>query len=68
MEGSVERDGETWTRCLEIVEVHERVLLEVGLDFRGVIGNGLRDHDFSSQPISGKRMGDGDKPLGLGLR
>lgn len=41
MKGSVEKGGEIWGRCLDILEEHERLLGEVGLNFRGVVGRGV---------------------------
>jgi exocyst complex component 8 len=39
---SVERGGNVWRECMDVVWGHEREMLsEVGLDFRGVVGRGL---------------------------
>ena len=70
--GTVERGGVTWNKCLEILEEHEAMLSEVGLDFRGVVGRGLREGDDGGvngvNGVDGKvDSNGGDKNVGLGL-
>ena len=65
--GSVERGGEIWTRCLQILEEHEAMLQEVGLDFKGVVGRGLRDDDGWTVLEGNAVKVDGDNAVGLGL-
>lgn len=35
---SAERDGPVWTACMEQAKEHAKMLSEVGLDFKGLIG------------------------------
>lgn len=52
---STERDGPVWTACVEQAREHARVLSEVGLDFKGLIGRDV---------LSGQNQ---DGSVGLGL-
>ena len=53
---SVERGGNVWQECMDMVWGHEREMLgEVGLDFREVVGKGLEIRgDTGSNSTSGK--------------
>lgn len=50
---SAERGGPIWTQCKNQAKEHAKMLTEVGLDFRGLVGQ-----------ESGQSQ---DKPVGLGL-
>jgi hypothetical protein len=52
---SAESGGPVWTECMEQAKEHAKMLSEVGLDFRNMIGHGA---DKSS---------NGNSPVGLGL-
>lgn len=52
---STERDGPVWTACMEQAREHAKMLSEVGLDFKGLIGRNV---------LSGQNQ---DGPVGLGL-
>ena len=50
--GTVEKGGNVWKECMEVVWGHEKEMLgEIGLDFRETIGRGLTDNGVA---------GDGD--------
>lgn len=54
---SVKSDGPLWMECMERVKEHAMLLLEVGLDFKDLIGKGV------------ETGGDaGRVAVGLGLR
>ena len=45
---SVERGGNAWRECMDVVWAHEREMLgEVGLDFREVVGRGLESRGYA---------------------
>jgi hypothetical protein len=50
-----ERDGAVWTACMEQAKEHAKMLSEVGLDFKGLIGR---------ESLSGSGQ---DGPVGLGF-
>jgi hypothetical protein len=52
---STEREGQVWTECMDQAREHAKMLSEVGLDFKSLIGR-----DATSQPYLGA-------PAGLGL-
>jgi len=52
---STERNGEIWTECMNQAKEHAKMLSEVGLDFKSLIGQ----EDIAAQLQSG--------PVGLGL-
>lgn len=51
---STERGGQVWTDCIEQAKEHARMLSDVGLDFRSLVGRG----SLEQAP---------EKPVGLGL-
>lgn len=53
---STERGGSTWTDCMEQAKEHAKMLSDVGLDFKSLVGHG------SSEPTSIEKQ-----PVGLGL-
>ena len=65
MKGSIEKGSETWETCLDILGEHEKLLVEVGLDFRGVVGRGLRDDEGDTLTGDGREK---DGVVGLGLK
>jgi len=40
---SIDRAGEVWAECIELVKEQAQVLGEVGVDFKGLIATGLED-------------------------
>lgn len=50
---STERAGRVWSECMNQAREHAKMLSEVGLDFRGLVG---QEADQAT-----------DKPVGLGL-
>lgn len=52
---SADREGQVWNECMEQSMEHAKMLSEVGLDFKNLIG---RETEASS---------GGNTPLGLGL-
>jgi hypothetical protein len=57
---SVERDGETWNRCLELAQEHASMLKEVELDFSELVGSGIADAE-------GGQLLQSQQPVGLGV-
>lgn len=53
---STERGGQVWTECMNQAKEHAKMLAEVGLDFKSLIG---RDAASAEQSNGG--------PVGLGL-
>lgn len=53
---SVEEGGEVWTQCMNRAQEHAKMLSEVGLDFRNLVGKDVRRENAA-----------GDTPVGLGL-
>jgi hypothetical protein len=53
---STERGGEVWALCMNQAKEHGKMMSEVGLDFRNLVGENLRS------PASGASGG-----VGLGL-
>jgi len=54
---STEEGGEAWTQCMDRAKEHAKMLSEVGLDFRNLVGKDVK-----------KSNGTGDDPIvGLGL-
>lgn len=51
---STERGGQVWTDCIEQAKEHARMLSDVGLDFKSLVGKG----SLEQAP---------EKPVGLGL-
>ncbi|KAF3003564.1 exocyst complex component exo84 [Curvularia kusanoi] len=56
---SVEKEGETWNRCLELAQEHAGMLREVGLDFSELVGSGVGEE--------GPRELLPKEPVGLGV-
>ncbi|EEY14817.1 exocyst complex component EXO84 [Verticillium alfalfae VaMs.102] len=52
---STERDGKVWSECMNRAQKHASMLAEVGLDFKTMVGQELREFKRS------------DSPVGLGL-
>ena len=50
-----DREGAVWTSCMEQAREHAKMLSDVGLDFKGLIGSGR---------LAGQAQ---DGPTGLGL-
>ena len=57
---STERGGEAWSKCMEQAREHARMLSDVGLDFRNLVG-----HEPATPAPVAQRMPSG--PVGLGL-
>lgn len=55
---STDEGGEVWSLCMERAKLHAKMLSEVGLDFRNLVGATVQDTE--------KAVADG--PVGLGLR
>jgi hypothetical protein len=55
---STDEGGEVWSLCMERAKLHAKMLSEVGLDFRNLVGATVQDTE--------KAVTDG--PVGLGLR
>ncbi|KAK0643675.1 Cullin repeat-like-containing domain protein [Cercophora newfieldiana] len=53
---SAEEGGEVWTQCMNRAQEHAKMLSEVGLDFRNLVGKDVR-----------RESGAADTPVGLGL-
>ncbi len=56
----IDPNGETWKACMVKVHLHASILLQVGMDFKGLIGNGLEPEDRQDHPNE-------QTPRGLGL-
>ena len=54
---SAEEGGEVWTQCMDRAKEHAKMLSEVGLDFRTLIGKNV------TVPTNGAST----SPIGLGL-
>jgi len=52
---STEKGGEAWKKCMAQARDHARMLSEVGLDFRNLVGQDVG------------KGGGSDGPIGLGL-
>lgn len=55
---SVDDGGNVWNECLRLAHEHAGMLREVGLDFKELVGSGLRDDEGS---------GASAQPIGLGV-
>jgi hypothetical protein len=55
---SVNPESPVWADCLERAKEHAMLLLEVGLDFKDLVGKGIE---------TGSHAGEG-VPVGLGVR
>lgn len=53
---SAEEGGEVWTQCMDRAREHAKMLSEVGLDFRNLVGKNVASVN-----------GSADTPVGLGL-
>jgi exocyst complex component 8 len=53
---STDPAGETWKTCMERAQLHAKMLSDVGLDFRNLVGRDLQDSTVGS-----------GSPIGLGL-
>ncbi len=58
---STERGGEAWTKCMDQAREHARMLADVGLDFRNLVGQEPPETRLSAA----QRVPSG--PVGLGL-
>ncbi|KAG9203964.1 exocyst complex component exo84 [Epicoccum nigrum] len=59
---SVERDGDTWNRCLQLAQEHAGMLREVGLDFSELVrGEGVGEEEAASELVVHR------EPVGLGV-
>ncbi len=54
---STEKDGPVWTQCMDRAKEHSKMLADVGLDFKNLVGNTV---DTTSTL-------NGGQPIGLGL-
>ena len=54
---STDRGGEVWTKCMDQAKDHAKMLSEVGLDFRNLVGQDMHPSAESN----------GGGPVGLGL-
>ncbi|KIH93025.1 exocyst complex component EXO84 [Sporothrix brasiliensis 5110] len=57
---STEREGEAWRRCMDQAHEHARMLSDVGLDFRNLVG-----HEPPTRTPAAPKVPSG--PVGLGL-
>ncbi len=53
---STEEGGEVWTQCMNRAKEHAKMLSEVGLDFRNLVGQNVQATSSSQ-----------NSPVGLGL-
>jgi exocyst complex component 8 len=53
---STERGGKVWTDCMERAKEHGKMLAEVGLDFKNLVGRDLESGSVGT-----------NSPVGLGL-
>jgi exocyst complex component 8 len=51
---STEQGGKVWTECMNQAKDHAKMLSEVGLDFKSLVGRNL---DNSQRPISSVGLG-----------
>jgi hypothetical protein len=61
---SVEKGGEVWEQCVKIVREEAEVLIEVGVDFSGMVVRGLENGDGGSEKVVAKPE---SAATGLGL-
>jgi exocyst complex component 8 len=54
---STDPGGEVWKKCMDRAQEHAKMLSDVGLDFRNLVG----------KDIQGMSVGTANSPLGLGL-
>lgn len=54
---SAEEGDEVWTRCMSRAQEHAKMLSEVGLDFRNLVGKN----------VASSNNGPAETPVGLGL-
>ncbi|KAJ9161869.1 Exocyst complex component EXO84 [Coniochaeta hoffmannii] len=57
---STEEGGEVWTLCMDRAKEHSKMLSEVGLDFRNLVGQKVKSN-------GAERNGAAEKPTGVGL-
>lgn len=57
---STEEEGEVWTLCMDRAKEHSKMLSEVGLDFRNLVGQKVKAKSSESSGVQ-------NKPVGLGL-
>ena len=57
---SVEKEGETWTRCLDLAHEHAGMLKDVGLDLSELVGSAVGEEQ-------GVRELQPREPVGLGV-
>jgi hypothetical protein len=57
---STDEDGEVWTLCMDRAKSHAKMLSDVGLDFRNLVGQKVKNTEQVTVAASG--------PVGLGLR
>jgi hypothetical protein len=58
---STEEGGEVWTLCMNRAKEHAKMLSEVGIDFRNLVGQKAKDSQVNGGgPVKGA-------PVGLGL-
>lgn len=48
---STPQDGEVWKKCMDQANEHAKMLADVGLDFRGMIGRGSSGEDDRKEPV-----------------
>jgi hypothetical protein len=48
---STPQDGEVWKKCMDQANEHAKMLSDVGLDFRGMIGRGSSGEDGHKEPV-----------------
>ena len=53
-----EEGDEVWTQCMNRAKEHAKMLSEVGLDFRNLVGKDVKSNGAGT---------GGDAPVGLGL-
>lgn len=66
---SVQRDGDVWRECMERARAHAKVLEEVHLDFRDLIGKDVDAWQAggSASMTASAAAVNGGGPVGLGL-
>jgi exocyst complex component 8 len=54
---STPQDGEIWKKCMDQAKEHAKMLSDVGLDFKSMIGRGSSGENDQNEPVG----------LGVGL-
>ena len=66
--GSVERGGTVWRECMGLVNGFEEELrMEVGVDFRGIVGKGLEEYVSGAGKVTGSMKGTNLHAVTIGV-